>query len=267
MNPPVQMMQACASGCASWRANAGGSAIGGWAICWLEKGLVPNHKKLLLIYREEGLKVRRRGGRKRALGTRAPMTMPQALVARLRIGCLCVWTVLPHPVRRRRLHARVLVAGGGHVAVRRPGRAGAGWRACRTRQAADGGQRQWHLDLDPALVAGAAHRMALHRARQAHAERLCGIVQRQAARRMSQRDAVHLAGARQINPGCLEARLQHGQAALETGWAHPRRSRRPTGLGACPQPRCHPINHQPSKQRTLLLNGTNQGCTSSQIHV
>jgi len=33
-------------------------------------------------------------------------------------------------------------------------------------------------------------------------------------------------------------------------------------LGACPQPRCHYINHQPSKQRTLLLNGTNQGCTS-----
>jgi putative transposase len=41
------------------------------------EGLVPNHKKLLRIYREEGLKVRRRGGRKRALGTRAPMTMPQ----------------------------------------------------------------------------------------------------------------------------------------------------------------------------------------------
>jgi putative transposase len=41
------------------------------------EGLVPNHKKLLRIYREEGLKVRRRGGRKRALGTRAPMTLPQ----------------------------------------------------------------------------------------------------------------------------------------------------------------------------------------------
>jgi len=41
------------------------------------EGLVPNHKKLLRIYREEGLKVRRRGGRKRALGIRAPMTMPQ----------------------------------------------------------------------------------------------------------------------------------------------------------------------------------------------
>ena len=41
------------------------------------EGLAPNHKKLLRIYREEGLKVRRRGGRKRVLGTRAPMTVPQ----------------------------------------------------------------------------------------------------------------------------------------------------------------------------------------------
>jgi putative transposase len=41
------------------------------------EGLAPNHKKLLRIYREEGLKVRRRGGRKRALGTRAPMALPQ----------------------------------------------------------------------------------------------------------------------------------------------------------------------------------------------
>ena len=40
------------------------------------EGLAPNHKKLFRIYREEGLKVRRRGGRKRALGTRAPMAMP-----------------------------------------------------------------------------------------------------------------------------------------------------------------------------------------------
>ena len=41
------------------------------------EGLTPNHKKLLRIYREEGLKVRRRGGRKRALGTRTPMAVPQ----------------------------------------------------------------------------------------------------------------------------------------------------------------------------------------------
>jgi len=43
------------------------------------EGLAPNHKKLLRIYREEGLKVRRRGGRKWTLGTRAPMMLPQGL--------------------------------------------------------------------------------------------------------------------------------------------------------------------------------------------
>ena len=41
------------------------------------EGIAPNHKKLLRIYREEGLRVRRRSGRKRALGTRAPMMIPQ----------------------------------------------------------------------------------------------------------------------------------------------------------------------------------------------
>jgi putative transposase len=41
------------------------------------EGIVMNHKKLRRLYREERLQVRRRGGRKRALGTRAPMIMPQ----------------------------------------------------------------------------------------------------------------------------------------------------------------------------------------------
>ena len=35
-----------------------------------------NHKKLRRLYTEERLQVRRRGGRKRALGTRAPMMLP-----------------------------------------------------------------------------------------------------------------------------------------------------------------------------------------------
>lgn len=39
-------------------------------------GVTVNHKKLYRIYREEKLVVRKRGGRKRALGTRAPMAMP-----------------------------------------------------------------------------------------------------------------------------------------------------------------------------------------------
>jgi len=39
------------------------------------EGMVMNHKKLRRLYREERLQVRRRGGRKRALGTRAPMAL------------------------------------------------------------------------------------------------------------------------------------------------------------------------------------------------
>ncbi len=40
----------------------------GWCVNW---------KKLYRIYREEGLTVRKRGGRKRAVGTRAPLAIPQ----------------------------------------------------------------------------------------------------------------------------------------------------------------------------------------------
>jgi putative transposase len=41
------------------------------------EGVVLNRKKLYRVYREERLTVRKRGGRKRALGTRAPMAIPQ----------------------------------------------------------------------------------------------------------------------------------------------------------------------------------------------
>jgi putative transposase len=40
------------------------------------EGLAVNHKKFFRLYREEKLSVRRRGGRKRAIGTRAPMLAP-----------------------------------------------------------------------------------------------------------------------------------------------------------------------------------------------
>jgi putative transposase len=41
------------------------------------EGIRMNHKKLRRLYGEERLQVPRRGGRKRALGTRAPMMLPQ----------------------------------------------------------------------------------------------------------------------------------------------------------------------------------------------
>ena len=46
----------------------------GWLL--VREGYRMNHKKLYRLYREEKLMVRRRGGRKRALGTRAPMVLP-----------------------------------------------------------------------------------------------------------------------------------------------------------------------------------------------
>jgi len=46
----------------------------GWLLA--REGQRMNQKKLYRLYREEKLMVRRRGGRKRALGTRAPMTLP-----------------------------------------------------------------------------------------------------------------------------------------------------------------------------------------------
>ena len=44
--------------------------------------MVVNRKKLYRLYKEEKLTVRKRGGRKRALGTRAPMTIPQGAYQR-----------------------------------------------------------------------------------------------------------------------------------------------------------------------------------------
>lgn len=41
------------------------------------EGVLINHKKLRRLYAEERLQVHRRGGRKGALGTRAPLTLLQ----------------------------------------------------------------------------------------------------------------------------------------------------------------------------------------------
>jgi putative transposase len=49
----------------------------GWMLA--REGHRLNHKKLYRLYREERLMVRRRRGRKRALGTRAPMVLPSRI--------------------------------------------------------------------------------------------------------------------------------------------------------------------------------------------
>ncbi|GIX18696.1 MAG: hypothetical protein KatS3mg120_0372 [Erythrobacter sp.] len=55
-----------------------------------------------------------------------------------------------------------------------------------------------------------------------------GKLQRSPARRMPQRDPVHLAGPCPVRPRRLAARLQYGQATLQAGREDPRRHRRPT---------------------------------------
>jgi len=52
--------------------SAGASVIG-LHVLLRREGFIVNHKRLFRIYREERLMVRRRRGRKRAFGTRAPM--------------------------------------------------------------------------------------------------------------------------------------------------------------------------------------------------
>ena len=68
------------------------------------EGFTVNHKKLFRIYRQARLVARKPGGRKRALGTRAPAAVPgeePAMVAGLRLGHIRGRAPLPHARHRR----------------------------------------------------------------------------------------------------------------------------------------------------------------------
>ena len=72
-------MPSCASVCGNCRASRRRFGYRRLSCLLAREGFNPNHKKLLRLYQAEGLKVRHRGDHKRALGTRAPMTIPQEL--------------------------------------------------------------------------------------------------------------------------------------------------------------------------------------------
>jgi len=69
------------------------------------QGIEMNLKKLRRLYGEEKLQVRKRGGRKRALGTRRPMTLPDQPNQRWSLDfvsdCFHRWPPLPGADRRR----------------------------------------------------------------------------------------------------------------------------------------------------------------------
>jgi putative transposase len=143
------------------------------------EGYMLNHKKLFRLYREEKLAVRRRGDRKRAIGTRAPMLVPMAPndrwsldfvsdqltdCRRFRIltivdGCtreslaLVADTSLPG-VRVARELDRLMIERGKPKITR---------------------ERQWqraYQQRHPDMGGPSRRRMALHRTGQAHAERI-----------------------------------------------------------------------------------------------
>jgi putative transposase len=151
------------------------------------EGHALNHKKLYRLYREERLMVRRRRGRKRALGTRAPMTLPTTINQRSsldfvsdtlsdgrRFRILCV----VDDFSRECLAAVVDTSLGGVRVVRELQRLTIE-RATPETVVSDNG-----TELTSAALGNQKGRVALHRAGQARAERLHRIVQQQVARRV-----------------------------------------------------------------------------------
>ena len=94
-------MKGFAGNCESWRPNGGGSGHCCLGLMLERQGIKLNRKKLYRLYKEERLMVRKRGGRKRALGTRAPMAVPQDRNLRWSLDfvadTLVERTALPHP--------------------------------------------------------------------------------------------------------------------------------------------------------------------------
>jgi len=179
------------------------------------EGLHVNHKKLRRLYREERLQVRRRGGRKRALGTRAPMVLPQgpnqrwsmdfvsdtlidgrrfrilAVVDDYTRECLCLVadTSLSGLRVARELDALIARRDRPHSCV------------------SDNGTELTSMAiLRWSQTSGVA--WLLYRTRQAYPERLHRELQRSAARRTAERDAVHFACPRPRRPRGVASRLQ-----------------------------------------------------------
>ena len=157
------------------------------------EGIELHHKKLFRLYREERLTVKRRGGRKRALGTRAPMTLPQGPNQRwsldfvsdmLADGRRFRVLVVVDDFTRERL-ALVVDTSLSGMRVARELDAIAGARGRPLMIVSDNGTE---LDVagDPAVAGGQPRRVALHRTRQAHVERLRRELERPLPRRVPQ---------------------------------------------------------------------------------
>src|SRR5207344_44893 len=144
------------------------------------QGIKLNRKKLYRLYKEERLMVRKRGGRKRALGTRAPMAIPQDRNLRWSLDF-----VADTLVSGRRFRVLTLVDDFTRECLGLV--VDTSLTGLRVARELD---RIAELRGHPCLAAAAWRRMALHRTGQTDAEWLRGELQRPSARRVPQRTPV-----------------------------------------------------------------------------
>ena len=191
----------------------------GWAV---------NRKRVQRLYREERLMVRKRGGRKRALGLRAPMPVPDRPNA-----CWSLDFIHDQMTDGRRFRVLVIVddctreclglvpdtsISGARVA-RELDRIIA-WRG-RLEAVIFRQRHGTHLERDPRLDGRAAHRLAIYPAGQARAECLRGELQCPAQRRAAERDAVPLAGEARRLIEAWRHDYNHHRPHSRLGWLTP----------------------------------------------
>ena len=148
------------------------------------EGHAVNKKRVQRIYREEKLTVRRRGGRKRAMGTRRPLEIP--LVANQRWSLDFVSDQMTDgrhfrilTVIEPKVGAATTARGNASASSPTPRYRAGGWRASWTPSSCDAGDPRRSSattarSTRPTPGLGRRHRrgLALHRAGQASAERL-----------------------------------------------------------------------------------------------
>ncbi|MBA3896177.1 MAG: transposase [Sphingomonadaceae bacterium] len=116
------------------------------AILLRREGKGMNLKKVYRLYLEERLTVRKRGGRKRALGTQAPMALLQEPNQRWSLdnalGHVGLRPAVPHAQRDRRLQPGMSCLYRRYLAVRSAGRSRVECHRRTSRAAVHSGQRQ-----------------------------------------------------------------------------------------------------------------------------
>jgi putative transposase len=243
---------------------------------WLigREGIVMNHKKFRRLYREERLQVRRRSGCKRALGTRAPLALPDGSDQRWSLDFAADAFADGRRFRilvvvddfTRECVALVADSSLSGARVARELDAAIARRSRPATIVSDNGTEFTSMAI---LKWCQASRIGWHCAGQAAAKCLRRELHRQAQGRVPERDRLHLARPGSCRARHLAARLQHRQAAFRPRLPDPGRLRRPgkppTGCGACPTAGCLQRAISASNAtRALLMTGGNKGPRSGE---